>query len=317
MSTNKFDSEYSSRFRINKSVMYGLMVLPGVIWFFLMTYVPMAGLLLAFKRFHASTGGFFQSFWESPWVGFKNFEYLFSSNAAWIITRNTLGYGLAFIVLGTVLSIAIAIGFNELLNKKFAKILQTLVFAPYFVTWVVIGYIIWSFLSFEYGSVNGILKWFGVAPIHWYQLPDVWIFVMILADLWWIVGYTSIIYLAAVVGISRQLYEAAEIEGASKWQQIRYITIPGIKPIIVVMVLVGLGQIFVGNFGLFWFGPRNSGAILSTTNVIPTYMYRMLMTTENIGMSTATCFYQSIVGLIFVLVFNGMMRKFDNENAMF
>ena len=315
MSTSK--SAYSSRFKLNKTVLYCLMILPGAIWFFCMCYMPMFGLLLAFKRFHFSRGGFFTSFFNSEWIGFENFKYLFQSNEAWVITRNTVGYNILFIIFGTILSIALAIGFNELLNKRFAKVLQTLVFAPYFVTWVVIGYIVMSFLSFDHGLVNGMLKWFGVAPIQWYQIPSIWIPVIVLAQLWYIVGYTSIIYLAAIVGISRQLYEAAEIEGASKWQQIRYITIPGIKPIIIVMVLIAVGQIFVGNFGLFWFAPMQSGAVLSTTNVINTYMYRALMYSGNIGMSTATCLYQSVMGFILILVFNGLLRKYDKENAMF
>jgi len=311
------NSEFKTRLSLNKNVLYFLMLLPALIWFMLLSYLPMLGLVLAFKQFHFYRGGFFHSLYKSKWVGFENFTYLFSSNEAWIITRNTLGYNILFIIIGTALSVLLAIGFSRMLNKKLTKLLQTLIFCPYFITWVVIGYIVMSFLSYEHGTVNGILKFFNMTPVNWYSDRGIWPYVLVTVNVWQTIGYTSVIYLASILGISQQLYEAAEIEGASKWQQVKFITIPGIKPIIIVMVMISVGQIFQGNFGLFWFAPMESGALLPVTQVINTYTYRALMYTSNVGMSSAACLYQSVMGFILVLIFNRTLQKVDPENAMF
>jgi len=311
------NSEYKTRFRLNKNILYMLMLLPGVIWFICEMYLPLFGLILAFKQFHFYRGGFFYSLFKSKWVWFDNFTYLFSSHEAWVITRNTLGYNIVFILLGTFLSVFLAIGFSQMLNKKLSKLFQTLIFCPYFITPVVIGYLVMSFMSYEHGAVNGLLKLFNITPINWYNEQGVWPYILVIVDMWWTIGYSSIIYLAAILGIGQQLYEAAEIEGASKWQQIRFITIPSIKPMIIVMVLIAIGGIFQGNFGLFYFAPMKSGSLFPVTQVINTYTFRALMFTSNVGMTSAACLYQSVMGLILVFVFNGSLRKFDPENAQF
>jgi putative aldouronate transport system permease protein len=304
-------------FRPSKNLLFFAMVLPGLIWFALLCYLPMFGLVLAFKRFHFYRGGFFESLIHSQWVGLQNFYFLFSSHAAYIITRNTLLYNLAFIVLGTICAIAIAIALSELLNKKLAKVYQTLMFLPYFLSIIVVGYVLLSFLSVDKGSINHALMFFGFQPVNWYSNPGYWPYILVITNLWKNIGYTSIFYLAGVLAINKQFYEAADLDGASKWQQIWHITLPHLKPLIIVLVLVGIGQIFRADFGTFYWLPLNSGALFPTTNVIDTYVFRGLMDSGNVGMTAATGLYQSIMGLVLIVTVNKMIKKFDSENAMF
>ncbi|MEN9946922.1 MAG: hypothetical protein RLZZ293_1308 [Pseudomonadota bacterium] len=294
-----------------------LLVLPGFIWFFFLKYLPMAGILLAFKQFHYSQGGFFNSFWYSPWVGLDNFKFLFSSQNAWIITRNTILYNLAFIAVGTIGSVALAIGLSSLLNRGLAKVYQTFLFLPYFLSWVVVGYLLFSFLSVDKGMVNSILKNWGFAPIQWYDKSSVWPYILIFVNLWKNIGYSSVVYLAAIVGIDRQYYEAAEIDGASKWEQVLYVTLPHLKSLIIIMTLLAIGRIFSADFGLFYQVPLNSGSLYDVTDVIDTYVFRGLMQTGDIGMNTAAGLYQSIVGFILLLVVNNTVKKLDKDSSMF
>ena len=294
-----------------------LMLLPGLIWLFLLKYLPMGGVILAFKEFHFTRGGFFTSLINSPWVGWTNFKFLFASENAWIITRNTILYNLVFIVLGTVMSLVIAIALSLILSKTLAKVYQTCLFLPYFLTWVVVGYLLLSFLSFDKGTVNSILHLFNIKPVQWYDRASAWPYILTYVNLWKNVGYSAVIYLAAIVGIDRQYYEAAEIDGANKWQQVINITLPHLKPLIIVMTLLALGRIFSADFGLFYQATLNSGALYPTTDVIDTYVFRGLMYTGDIGMSTAAGLYQSIVGFILIITVNKMVKKMDKDSAMF
>jgi putative aldouronate transport system permease protein len=294
-----------------------LMLAPGLIWLFLLKYLPMGGVILAFKEFHFSRGGFFASIWDSSWVGLSNFKFLFASESAWIITRNTILYNLVFILLGTVFSILVAVALSLILNKTLAKIYQTCLFLPYFLTWVVVGYLLLSFLSFDKGTVNSILHWFNIKPIQWYDKASAWPYILTYVNLWKNVGYSAVIYLAAIIGIDRQYYEAAEIDGANKWQQLLSITLPHLKPLIIVMTLLALGRIFSADFGLFYQATLNSGALYPTTDVIDTYVFRGLMYTGDIGMSTAAGLYQSIIGFILILTVNKMVKKIDKDSSMF
>ncbi|MFB9331142.1 ABC transporter permease [Paenibacillus aurantiacus] len=293
------------------------MVLPGAAWFIIFAYLPMFGTIIAFKDFRIHPGGFFKSVYESDWVGFKNFEFLFSTNDAYIITRNTILYNVGLIALGLVLAVTLAIVMNELLNKRLAKMYQTAMFMPYFLSWVIISYFVFSFLNVEKGVFNQILAYFGADPVSWYNETTYWPYFLILLGLWKNAGYGSVVYLAAIAGIDKSLYEAAMIDGASKWQQIKNITLPQLKPLMIILTVLNLGGIFRSDFGLFYQVTRDSGALYPVTNVIDTFVYRGLTIMGDMGMSTAAGLYQSFVGLILVLTANWAVRKIEKDYAVF
>lgn len=302
---------------IVKNRIWLLMVLPGALYLLIFAYLPMFGSIIAFKDFRISRDGFFASVFNSEWVGWDNFKYLFSTDSAYVITRNTIVYNLIFIVLGLVLAVGVAIVLSELANKKLAKIYQTGMLFPHFLSWVIVSYFAFTFLSADKGLLNNILDWFGVDSIAWYNETKYWPFIIVIANMWKGVGYGSIVYLAAIIGIDRSYYEAAMIDGATKWQQIRHVTLPLIRPLIIILMILDVGKIFNSDFGLFYQLPRDSGALYSVTNVIDTFVYRGLMSLGDIGMSTAAGLYQSFVGLILVLLTNYIVRKIDNESALF
>ncbi|WP_172195372.1 ABC transporter permease [Saccharibacillus qingshengii] len=299
----------------NKALLF--MVLPGAIWFFFFSYLPLAGTIVAFKEYRVSRKGFWASIFNSEWVGWDNFKFLFSTEDAFVITRNTLLYNIAFIALGLVFSVLMAIILSELVSRKMSKIYQTGMFLPYFLSWVIVGYFVFSFLSMDRGLLNQMLGWFGMEPVQWYSDPKYWPYILVFVNLWKMVGYNSVVYLAAILGIDRSLYEAAMIDGANKWQQIRRITIPMLKPIITIMTLLAVGRIFYADFGLFYQVPRDSGTLYAVTNVIDTYVYRGLMTTGEIGMSAAAGLYQSVVGFTLVILANYAVRRIDKDSSLF
>ncbi|WP_437177508.1 ABC transporter permease [Heyndrickxia camelliae] len=300
-----------------KNRVWLLMVLPGTIWFLLFSYLPMFGTVIAFKNFRYDPNGFFSSIFNSEWVGFDNFKFLFSTNDAFVITRNTVLYNAIFIILGLILGVGIAIVLSELANKKLSKVYQTGMLFPHFLSWVVVSYFVYTFLSADRGLINNLLEWFGGHPISWYNQSKYWPFILVIVNMWKGVGYGSIVYLAAIVGIDRTYYEAAMIDGATKWKQIRHVTIPMITPLIVILTILNVGKIFNSDFGLFYQVPRDSGPLFSTTNVIDTFVYRGLTTMGDIGMSTAAGLYQSAVGFILVLLTNYIVKKIDKEYALF
>lgn len=294
-----------------------LMVLPGALWFFFFSYMPLVGTIAAFKQYRFSREGFWASLVKSEWVGWDNFKFLFSTNDALLITRNTLLYNLAFIFIGLVLSVAMAVLLSELVNKRLAKVYQTGMFLPYFLSWVIVGYFAFSFLSMDRGMFNQIISWFGGDPVQWYSEAKYWPYILVFVSLWKSIGYNSVVYLASIMGIDKSLYEAAMIDGANKWQQVKSITIPMLSPIIIIMTLLAVGRIFYADFGLFYQVPRDSGTLYAVTNVIDTYVYRGLKTTGEIGMSTAAGLYQSVVGFTLVMVSNYVVRKIDKDSALF
>ncbi|GGO05288.1 ABC transporter permease [Saccharibacillus kuerlensis] len=302
---------------LNRNKVLLFMVLPGAIWFFFFSYLPLVGTIVAFKEYRFSRQGFWASIINSDWVGWDNFKFLFSTEDAFVITRNTLLYNIAFIALGLVFSVLMAIILSELVSRKMSKIYQTGMFLPYFLSWVIVGYFVFSFLSMDRGLLNQMLGWVGMEPVQWYSDPKYWPYILVLVNLWKMVGYNSVVYLAAIMGIDRSLYEAAMIDGANKWQQIRSITIPMLTPIITIMTLLAVGRIFYADFGLFYQVPRDSGTLYSVTNVIDTYVYRGLMTTGEIGMSAAAGLYQSIVGFTLVIVANYVVRRVDKDSSLF
>ena len=301
---------------LNKNKELLFLTLPGTVWFLIFAYLPMFGVLIAFKNWRVH-GGFLESLIKSDWVWFDNFKFLFSSSDAWLITRNTILYNLVFIVLGIVLPVTLAILLKELHSKRLSKYFQTSMFLPYFLSWVVVSYCLYAFLSPDKGYVNNIRQNLGMDSISWYTELKYWPFIIIFMSQWKGIGYGTVVYLASICGIDKSYYEAALVDGASKWQQIKSITIPLLKPVIIIMFINAVGGMFRSDFGLFFQLPKDSGALYSVTNVIDTYVYRGLMNLGNIGMSSAAGLYQSIVGLVLILVTNGIVRKVDNENAFF
>lgn len=290
-----------------------LMMAPGLIYIFINNYIPMFGTIIAFKHINYQKG-----IWGSDWVGLKNFKFLFATNDAWVITRNTLLYNLAFIVINTVVGIILAIFICDVVSKKLKKLYQSAVLLPYLMSIVIISYIVFAFLSTENGMVNNsLLIPFGKNPISWYAEPKYWPFILTLVNVWKGVGYGCLIYISAINGIPKDYYEAANLDGAGKWKQIRCITLPSLVPSVITLTLLSIGRIFYSDFGLFYQVPLDSGTLYSTTNVIDTYVYRALIKLGNVGMSSAACLYQSVVGFVLVLTANLIVRKVSKENALF
>lgn len=288
-----------------------LMTLPGLLYLLVNNYLPMAGLVVAFKRYDARKGMFF-----SPWIGLENFRYL--AKDIWVITRNTVLYNAVFIVTNIVFGILIAILLSELLSTAFRKFYQSVVLLPFLISTVIISYLVYAFLSVESGFVNTkILAPLGAGPVSWYTDASKWPAILTIVNIWRNTGYYCVIYLSTVIGIDRGYYEAASIEGAGKLQQIRYITLPLLKPVTMMLVLLAIGKIFYADFGMFYQVPMDSGALYSTTNVIDTYVYRALLQIGNIGMSSAAGLFQSVVGFVLVMVSNLLVRRADPENALF
>lgn len=290
-----------------------LMFMPGVIFLLINNYIPMLGISIAFKNVNYTDG-----ILGSPWVGWTNFKFLFSTSDAWIITRNTMLYNALFIVLNLVFGVGLAIMFNEIKNRIAGKVYQSIIFLPYFLSMIIVGYIVLAFLGVENGFINrSILGPLGIEPVDWYSENKYWPYILPLVNTWKSVGYFSLIYLAAIIGFDSDYYEASTIDGASRWHQIRYITIPLLYPMIIITTLLAIGRIFYSDFGLFFQVPLNSGAIFPTTNVIDTYVYRTFQTNGDIGMSSAAGFYQAVVGMVLVLTTNALVRKYSKENALF
>lgn len=294
-----------------------VMLVPGVFILLINNYIPMVGVVIAFKRYRFH-GSFLKSIFQSDWIGLANFEIFFKSPYAYQITRNTILYNLAFIVLGLIIPVAFAILLNEITNKKSAKVYQSLMFLPYFLSWIIVSYLAYSLFSIENGFVNRtVMEGLGLDPVKWYFEPKYWPFILTFFQLWKYTGYNSVVYLAAISGIDSEYYEAAEIDGASKWQQIWHITIPLLKSLMIIMTLLAVGRIFNADFGLFYNVTRNSGQLYPVTDVIDTYVYRALRNTNNISMAAAAGTYQAIVGCITVFTANFVVRKIDSEKALF
>ena len=289
------------------------MMLPGFIYLIINNYIPMAGIVIAFKKYNVKKGIF-----GSDWVGLSNFEYLFGTQDSLIIIRNTLLYNISFIIVNMVVGVILAIMITDVLNKKMRKIYQSSILIPFTISIVVVSYIVFAFLSQENGMLNkSILPFWGREAVNWYSEPNYWPGILIFVNCWKGVGYGTLLYIAAIVGIDKGFYEAARLDGASKWQEIRYITLPLIQPTVVTLLLLGIGRIFYSDFGLFYQVPQNSGALFSVTNTIDTYVYRALISSGGIGRSSAAGVFQSIVGFVLVMISNWVTKKLSPENAIF
>lgn len=298
--------------KLTSSKMLLLMCVPAIAFFLVFNYAPLPGIWIAFTNFNFRDGIF-----GSPFVGFKNFEFLIKSGQLWLLTRNTVLYNIAFIVLGNVLAIAFAVMLNEVRLKYFKKISQTIMFLPYFISVVLVGVIAFNLLNFDTGALNGIIKGVGGEPIKVYSTPGAWPGIITLTHLWQSTGYGTIVYFAAIMGIDRVLFEAAAIDGASAWQRIRYVILPSLKPIFVILLLFALGGIMHGNFGLFWNLVGNNAALFQTTDIIETSVYRMVMSQNNFTTSTAVGLYQSVFGFAIVITANWIVRRMNPDYALF
>lgn len=314
MDNSKRKRSFAQRMKLHGKKYWQLhvMALPVLICLLLFSYAPMLGLVMAFQKVNVGKG-----ILKSPWIGLKNFEFLFATQDAWIITRNTVAYNVVFILLNTSLSLILSLILNELRSKTVAKGIQTILMMPHFLSMAVIAMIVSAFLGKQYGLVNAVRNMMGLKAVDWYMTKSIWPPLLVFINAWKGVGYSAVVYLATISGISREYYEAAVLDGASKFQQAVYITLPYMRPMISIMLIMSIGNIFRGDFGLFYTVPQNNGMLYSVTNVIDTYIYRALTTLNNPGMATAAGLYQSVVGFILVLISNKIVTMIDPDSAMF
>jgi len=289
-----------------------LMLLPAVAFYLLFAYLPMAGIVIAFKRYDYA-GGIF----GSAWNGLDNFRFFFESGDAWTVTRNTALYNIAFIAVNNFLQIVAAILLFEIGGKWFKKLAQSIMFLPYFISWVVVGAIAYNLLSYDIGTVNVMLGGLGLAPIDIYNTPSYWPYILIAVSAWKALGYGTVMYLAAIAGIDTEMYEAAEIDGANIFQRIRKVTLPNLYPTTIILVLLAVGNIFRGDFGMFYNMIGNNGILFSKTDVIDTFVFRSLITSNDIGMSAAAGVFQSVLGFATIMTVNYAVRKYDKDRALF
>lgn len=314
------DLRASGRFsKAKKTLMLLTMVAPGAIWLLLLRYLPMGGIILAFKNYkiYPKDPTFLNNLIHSKWVGLDNFKFLFTTGDSWVMIRNTLAYNIVFIILGVIIPVAFAVMMSELSKKFVAKTYQTLMFFPYFLSWVVVSYFLNAFIDAQYGLIPMAQRAAGETAVSWYTTPGPWPYIIVFANLWKNVGYSTVLYLAAITGIDQTQYEAAAIDGASKWQQILHVTLPNLRTMIAILFILNVGKIFNADFALFWNVPMQNGALFSVTQVIDTYIYRVLMNTGNIGQSTAAGLLQNIVGFICIIGANAIVKKIDSDSTLF
>jgi putative aldouronate transport system permease protein len=290
-----------------------LMMTPGLLYLILNNYIPMSFTIIAFKNYNFQKG-----IWGSEFNGFDNFKTLFSTRDSMIILRNTIGYNLVFIFCSLVIGLGIAILMDELGSKRAKRTYQMINLIPYMVSITVVSYIVYALLSTETGYLNTtVLKALGLDKISWYSTPKYWPLILVLVNQWKWLGYNSIIYYSSIISIDSSFYEAATIDGATRFQRIRYITIPVIRSTIITMTLLQLGSIFKSDFGLFYQVPMNSSALMNVTNTIDTFVYRGIKSVGTLGMASAAGFYQSVIGFVLVLIANALVRKIDRDSAIF
>ena len=289
-----------------------LMCLPAVVFFFLFSYMPMPGIWVAFVKYNYRDGIF-----GSKFVGLNNFKFLAESGKLFDLTKNTILYNIAFIILGNLLAILVAILLNEMQSKIFKKVSQTMMFLPYFISQVLVGILVYNLLNYDYGFVNEILSSLGREKWGPYSDPSAWPVILVLVHLWQQTGYNSVVYFAAICGIDAEIIEAAKVDGANAFQKIRYIILPGLKPTIVILLLFALGGIVKGNFGLFYNIIGTNSLLYSTTDIIETYVYRATITDFNFSTASAVGLYQSIIGFVMVMAVNFIVKKIDPDYSLF
>ena len=294
------------------NIQLSMLALPGIVWLIIFSYIPMFGIILAFKKFNYGKGIF-----GSEWNGFENFKMLFASNDGFVIVRNTVLYNVVFIILGTLLAIILAIMLETITKKTLIKLYQTALLLPYFVSWVVVGFAVVGLLTYESGLVNSIISALGGEKVMWYSEAENWPVIIVIGYLWKQVGYNMLLYYGSILGIDSSLYEAAKIDGANKIQQIVHITMPMLRPTVCVLLITSIGRMMRGDYGLFYYLPNNTGALYSATDILDTYVYRMMKVVGDIGVSSAIALFQSVVGLVLVVIANSIIKKIDSDSAMF
>ena len=306
MKSNGFLAE----FKKNKPLF--VMILPAVVLTVVMAYLPMSGLILAFKNYRFDLGVF-----GSDWNGIENFRYLFESGTGWLITKNTIVYNLVNLITSQLLAILIAIFISEINKKSFKKISQSLIFLPYFISWVIVGTFVFAIFNYETGLLNSIIKALGGDPVNVYEMPGIWPVIIACFNSWKWCGYNSVIYIAAIVGVDAEIYEAASVDGANIFQRIRNITLPSIRATIITMLLLNVGRILRGDFEMFYQIVGQNGQLFNATDVIDTYVFRSLLQNSNLGMSAAASLYQSVLCFVIIIVVNRIVKKVDESNALF
>jgi putative aldouronate transport system permease protein len=299
------------RFKNNRTLL--LMCMPAIIFFFIFAYIPMPGLYLAFVRYNYTLGIF-----KSAFVGLDNFKFLWLTGDLWRLTRNTILYNLAFILCGNILQVFVALLLNEIASRWFKKVSQTIMFLPHFISFVLVGLFAYNVLSYEFGVLNNVLRYFGLDPVKAYSTPSVWKYIIVATHLWKSTGYGSIIYFASIMSLNPEILEAAHIDGANAFQRIRYIIIPWLKPTFVILLLFSLGGIMRGNFQLFYNLVGSSNSVLfKSTDIIETFVFRSLMNNFNFSMGSAVSLYQSIFGFVTVMTANWIVRRIEPDYALF
>ncbi|GHU67761.1 sugar ABC transporter permease [Clostridia bacterium] len=304
---------------------YLSMLLPGLALLFCFSYLPMPGIIMAFKRYKLAIPP--RDFWmqnkfiysvfiQNPWVGLDNFKFLLSTPDAWMITRNTVGYNLLFMVTGLVLSVGLAVVISEMRNHRTAKVYHTILFLPYFISWIVVAYVLYALINAR-GVFNQIALMTGGTTVNYYATSKYWPYMFLISNIWKYTGNGSIIYLATISCFDQELFEAAAIDGAGKWKQFRYITLPLLMPVIVLLQILAIGRIFNGDFDMFYALPNGSGLIRNVTYTIDVYVYYTMRYGQSLGYSAAAAFFQSIVGFVLVLSTNMIVRKVQPEMSLF
>lgn len=303
----------NKRKRLKKFWGLYLMLAPGLIYLLINNYIPMSGIIIAFKRYNYQKG-----IWGSDFIGLGNFKFLFSTSDSWIIIRNTIAYNLTFITVSLVVGMTLAILLDELNTRKLKQYYQTAFLLPYLISIVVVSYIVNAFLSTDTGFMNKtILASLNLERVSWYSKANFWPLILVIVNQWKWLGYNCVIYYSSIIGINPEFYEAAAIDGATRWQRIKYITVPSVRSTIIIMTLMAIGNIFRSDFGLFYQVPMNSSSLINVTNTIDTYVYRGLMSVNSLGMSSAAGLYQSVIGFAMVLAANQVVRKLSKDSALF
>lgn len=310
MKKRKSDLTFWQKVVRNRTLL--LMCIPAVVFFFMFNYMPLPGIYVAFVKYNYRNGIF-----GSKFIGLDNFKFLATSGELWNLTKNTILYNIAFIILGNALAVFVAILLNELQSKMFKKVSQTILFLPYFISQVLVGLLVFNLLNFDTGFVNGVLGNLGLEKWQPYSDPNVWPVLLVIIYLWQQTGYNSVVYFASIMGIDGEMMEAAKVDGANGFQRIRYIILPSLKPTIVILLLFALGGIVKGNFGLFYNIVGTNPILYPTTDIIETYVYRATMTNFNFSTASAVGFYQSVVGFVIVMTVNYIVKKIEPDYSLF
>lgn len=294
----------------NKTLL--LMCLPAIIFFFIFSYMPMPGTYIAFTNFRYNKGIF-----GSPFIGLQNFKFLFQSGQLTLLLKNTVLYNVAFILLGNVLQLIFAILLNEVASKWFKKTTQSMMFLPYFISDVLVSLLVYNLLNYDFGFISNLVRSLGGTMPKVYQMANAWPLIIVLVNLWKSTGYGTVVYFAAITGMDTGMMEAAQIDGANGFQRIRYITLPTLKPTVIILFLFAIGGILKGNFGLFYNLVGNNSMLFKTTDIIETYVYRSMMNSFNFAQSSAVGLFQSVVGFFIVIGANAFVKHLDPDYALF